>query len=113
MIHSNEIPFIIARPRDTIDSYLIDTDFSCDIRNMLCADDDDNDADILADCESTRTLDLERCLLAIRNLDTESRTTMMLEYSLCPLHRCDYASCFDDDDPECAAIRIIHPDHDT
>jgi hypothetical protein len=33
--------------------------------------------------------------------------------SLCPLHLCDYAICFDDEDPECAQIREIHPGHDT
>ena len=40
-------------------------------------------------------------------------TTMLLDNSLCPLHAIDYAICFDDDDPDCAAIRMIHPSHDT
>lgn len=46
-----------------------------------------------------------------------AQTEMMTEYrlsdSLCPLHHIDYAACFDDDDPECAPIRLIHPSHDT
>lgn len=43
----------------------------------------------------------------------EEITTLRLGLSLCPLHGGDYAICFDDDDPECAAIRAIHPNHDT
>jgi hypothetical protein len=39
-------------------------------------------------------------------------TQAALDASLCPLHWRDYAICFDDDDPECAAIRIIHPGRD-
>ena len=40
-------------------------------------------------------------------------TRLALDDSLCPLHFIDYAICFDDDDDECAAIRTIHPSHDT
>ena len=40
-------------------------------------------------------------------------TALLLDNSLCPLHSIDYAICFDDDDDECAAIRTIHPSHDT
>jgi hypothetical protein len=40
-------------------------------------------------------------------------TELALANSLCPLHFCDYAICFDDDDPECAPIRFIHQSHDT
>jgi hypothetical protein len=43
----------------------------------------------------------------------EELTALLLSQSLCPLHRIDYAICFDDEDPECAAIRTIHPSHDT
>lgn len=53
---------------------------------------------------------LRECLAAF---DTETLTELRLEYSLCPLHGIDYAICFDDDDPECAQIRAIHPSHDT
>jgi hypothetical protein len=40
-------------------------------------------------------------------------TEWALSDSLCPIHFCDYAMCFEDDDPECATIRLIHPSHDT
>ena len=40
-------------------------------------------------------------------------TDYALSLSICPLHFTDYAICFDDDDDECAAIRTIHPSHDT
>jgi hypothetical protein len=43
----------------------------------------------------------------------EELTRLALSMSVCPLHRTDYASCFDDQDPECGAIRLIHPSHDT
>lgn len=38
---------------------------------------------------------------------------LCLNYSLCPLHRIDYAICFDDRDSECANIRICFPIHDS
>lgn len=50
---------------------------------------------------------------AIFELDRESLTELALEHSLCPLHLCDYAICFDDERDECSAIRTIHPSHDT
>lgn len=40
-------------------------------------------------------------------------TDALLHFSLCPLHAIDYAICFDDDDDDCAYIRMIHPSHDT
>lgn len=43
----------------------------------------------------------------------EGWTALLLSLSLCPLHECDYAICFDDEDSECAAIRAVHPGHDT
>jgi hypothetical protein len=46
-------------------------------------------------------------------LPREAETALLLAHSLCPLHRIDYAICFDDEAPECAPIRAIHPDHDT
>lgn len=54
-----------------------------------------------------------RELLPIASTDRELLTTLLLDDSLCPLHAIDYAICFDDNDPECAAIRAIHPSHDT
>jgi hypothetical protein len=39
----------------------------------------------------------------------EEITSLALAMALCPLHLRDYASCAEDQDPECAAIRAIHP----
>jgi hypothetical protein len=37
-----------------------------------------------------------------------------MELSLCPMHFCDWAACFDDEDDDCAQIRAIFPHgHDT
>ncbi len=38
---------------------------------------------------------------------------LRLAHSLCPIHHCDYAICFDDDEPECATIRTYFPNHDS
>ena len=60
--------------------------------------------------------DALRALLATIDAYPYSReylTKLLLDNSLCPLHCIDYAICFDDDDDECLAIRMIHPDHDT
>lgn len=46
-------------------------------------------------------------------VDRDELTEVLLRHSLCPVHRCDYAICFDDCDPECAQVRMIHPGHDT
>jgi len=43
----------------------------------------------------------------------EALTETALSLSLCPLHLIDYAICFDDQTPECEAIRQVHPTHDT
>jgi hypothetical protein len=43
----------------------------------------------------------------------ETITEWALSMSLCPVHFVDYAACFDDDDPECAQVRMVHPSHDT
>jgi hypothetical protein len=48
-----------------------------------------------------------------RRADREYLTEIALERSLCPLHLHDYAICFDDDELECATLRMIHPSHDT
>lgn len=46
-------------------------------------------------------------------LEGDELTTLLLGYSLCPIHRHDYAICFDDDLDECAQVRAIHPGHDS
>jgi hypothetical protein len=79
-----------------------------DMRDLLI---DRTDIDLSSDCpELLRDL-LTALLDAPYN--TELTTAMMLDNSLCPMHAIDYAICFDDDDPECAQIRAIHPSHDT
>lgn len=59
--------------------------------------------------------ELIACLDAARasHYHIHELSLMRLEYSLCPMHHCDYAACFDDDDPECATIRAFFPSHDT
>lgn len=89
-----------------IDIYTQDGTFANDVRSLLINPDDD-------DLESERKLDLERVRLYIKGLNREELTTLCLDHSLCPLHRWDYAICFDDDNDECRSIRIIHPSHDT
>jgi hypothetical protein len=116
--HTHPIPdderrAMTAHPERTIDSYCIDDAFAADIRNMIIMLDDDDDT-ILDECESDRILDLRRCLIALRSMTRDALTMRCLAESLCPLHRIDFAICFDDDDPDCAQIRMIFPDsHDT
>jgi hypothetical protein len=50
---------------------------------------------------------------ALNDAPRDALSTLALDMSLCPLHMIDYAACFDDDDPECAAIRSCFPSHDT
>lgn len=60
--------------------------------------------------------DYLRALLAIIDnapYMTDRMTALLLDNSLCPMHAIDYAICFDDDDPTCAAIRACFPNHDT
>ena len=57
--------------------------------------------------------DLREMLDYLMTLDRQSISLMRLDDSLCPMHACDYAICFDDDDAECAAIRTCFPSHDT
>jgi hypothetical protein len=94
----------IFRDIESRDNDMLDT--SMMLRDILC----DSDEPLTTTyCASM----LDDALLAYANLDRETLTALRLEYSLCPLHATDYAICFDDDDPDCAAIRAIHPSHDT
>lgn len=91
------------------------------INSMLALDNDYSDLSItlralLIDDDATDlpAADFAPLLLAaIRELDTHSLSMLRLDFSLCPLHAIDYAICFDDDDPDCAAIRAAFPNHDT
>lgn len=41
-------------------------------------------------------------------------TEVAMQLSLCPIHFCDWAICFDDENPDCDQIRAIFPhNHDT
>ena len=55
----------------------------------------------------------EQMLQILINLSRDEISELRLAQSLCPLHAIDYAICFDDDDAECASIRIAFPSHDT
>lgn len=60
--------------------------------------------------------DFARSLLAMIDASPYHRdelSRLALDNSLCPMHFIDYAICFDDDDPDCAAIRACFPSHDT
>jgi hypothetical protein len=89
-------------------------DAACYFRELLI-DPDDDEPDTADNYDNLHPSDIAelRRLLPIASTDRELLTTMLLDASLCPLHRIDYAICFDDDDAECAAIRTIHPSHDT
>jgi len=94
-------------------------DASCALRDLLI----DRDANSMP--TPTLPLDFEpaqfhydyiRSLLRIIDAapyQTDAMTALLLDNSLCPMHCIDYAICFDDDDDECATIRLIHPSHDT
>lgn len=61
-------------------------------------------------------IDMLRTLLIIASNDPYNRhelSMIKLQLSICPMHRIDYAICFDDDDPECATLRYYFPDHDS
>lgn len=88
-----------------------DCDISIAIRDMLATDLDDP---FIPPTDLPNAMPyLDAIADAHANLTTHQRSLLRLDASLCPMHACDYASCFDDDDPECAAIRDAFPDHDT
>ncbi len=90
-------------------------------RDLLILDDDYEplDRDYY---RNTTTIDIDAlateltAILATLRADqfsTHFLSMLHLDHSLCPMHHCDYAACFDDDDPECATIRAFFPNHDT
>jgi len=106
-IPKGELEYYSKHPVSSIESLLVDGDFQQDVREMLIS------GELPEEPESGRILDLQRVQLCIATLDREQLTAMLLEYSLCPVHRIDYAICFDDETESCAAVRFIHPGHDT
>lgn len=92
----------------------IDDDYTIAARTLLINNDIDYALDLHAADDITRD-DLRALsrLIELLSADRELLTTLLLDHSLCPLHRIDYAICFDDDNADCAAIRTIHPAHDS
>lgn len=57
--------------------------------------------------------ELIKVIMAYR-FSRDEITRITIAQSLCPLHFCDWAACFDDEDKECEQIRAIYPyGHDT
>lgn len=90
-------------------SLLID---STDIAAAIDAANDYDDNAYAAD-RRRAALTMIAALIELAADDAETMTDLLLAYSLCPMHAIDYAICFDDDDADCAAIRLIHPSHDS
>lgn len=93
-----------------LESALTDDAGNASIRALLINPDDE-----LLDYYTPRAAAIERPRFTamIAAMTTDDRSTLMLALSLCPLHSCDYAICFDDDDPECESIRACFPEHDS
>lgn len=103
-------------PVDSLEIYSQDFDFLTDVRNLLAemADPEFDIRQFLLEAESNRSLDLLRAQDFIGCMSRDQLTGLLIQHSLCPLHRCDWAICFDDEDPSCDAIRQIYPNsHDT
>jgi len=118
------------RPTQSLSPYA----HALDALNALAAPDDADDAraiirDLLIDSDTYTISSLRfefpsECHPMIDAIAAHIRTLaecplhdalsmLRLDYSLCPLHAIDYAICFDDDDPECAALRACFNSHDT
>jgi hypothetical protein len=109
---------LIAR----LNALCADDDTYIDARNLLIDDDHATcDPSYIAAPTATRHRALHLLIheLHMRSLAphdesaTQSLSLLYLDFSLCPMHHCDYAICFDDDDDECATIRAFFPIHDT
>lgn len=116
---------MINDARNMLIAAIDDDDASHALREMLIATDPDticsyNDDDIDFDDDLLETMiehanrlhDAYQLILAEPD-NRDILTEIALALSLCPLHLCDYAICFDDENDECATIRLIHPSHDT
>lgn len=106
-----------------LDMLLADEDLSYAFRNLLIGDSPAEARESALDGNGKRENDLPLSLfIEMHDLletiadDPYSRqymTMLYLDDSLCPMHHCDYAICFDDENPECAVLREYFPDHDT
>lgn len=88
-----------------------------EMRELIIGEDDldevtaeERSAGFIQDREEAKAL-IEEMRTSPYHRDTLSRVA--LDMSLCPLHFTDYAECFEDEEPECAAIREVFPGHDT
>jgi hypothetical protein len=117
-------------PADAMTALLDDAADSMLIRSLLIDIDspDDELLDDLRECNDPIDDETLHNINALRETcrdllndphNRELLTDTALALSLCPLHLHDYAICFDDAAcdieyaDECAAIRTIHPSHDT
>jgi hypothetical protein len=86
-----------------------DDDLMGDLRELLI------DPDDLSVCNSPYAPELAVLVRALVDSDSPADRSelseTLLSVSLCPLHRVDYAICFEDGDEECAAIRAAFPLH--
>jgi len=107
-------------PRNAIDTIMASLtegqviDAWQDIREMIV--EDAGPLDGLEFLTIEQATEVWQLLQAMKNEPYEGRedyTSICLSLSLCPIHEHDYAICFDDEYPECAQVRVIHPGHDT
>lgn len=94
-------------------------------RDLLCDGRNDIDLDALHteyDAVFGHPARLEACLndflhnwdiAAADEYSTHWLSMHCLALSVCPVHRQDYAACFDDDEDGCDQIRAFFPSHDT
>ena len=121
---------MITRPTKETHPYRPDDIYSMSQeiwRDLLCNDNDANEIDrqfyikdylsiVRSEAIIHATIDALRNDLTIILADEYSVdwiSHQYLENSLCPVHHCDYAACFDDDEDECRVIRQYFPSHDT
>jgi hypothetical protein len=94
-----------------------DDDAYAIIRDLLIDSDTHTISSLRFEFPDERHAMIDRCVELIRLLDDcplrDAISMLRLDYSLCPLHAIDYAICFDDDNPECAALRACFNSHDT
>lgn len=90
-----------------------DADHLSMITRELLIDDDAYTIDASDDLTDNERQIAHTIRILLQLHDDDALARLRLDYSLCPMHACDYAICFDDNDPECAQLRIDHPEHDT
>lgn len=104
-----------SRSSSTLRSLLLDApNFDTSLNDLI-----DPEYDTTLEIATELRESLISLFTTINDPNAESRsereylTEIALSLSLCPIHLNDYAICFDDNDDECAQIRMIHPCCDT